>query len=181
MGREPVLADLGHVHQSALDHVPAERALGAAEHEDQRETRHQPAAHAAAHDEPDEGEEEHQPDQPAPDPVDVLPPEDAAELRDRHARVDLEILRRRAIEIEDALPVRIRERRQESHDRPPFDDGQPRARQAGDAADDDHGHHHGGADKEPDSDRAVGGLACGDMLGVCVHGKGARFARNLAP
>ena len=50
----------------------------------------------AAHGKPDERQQEHHADRAAEQPVEILPPEDALELRERHALVDLPVFGRRA-------------------------------------------------------------------------------------
>ncbi len=87
--------------------------------------------------------------------MDIFPPEDRPEFRQRHAGIDLEILRARPVELEGFRPRGRAERREETRDRAPIDDREPGFGQPGDAADNDHGEDHGGAHEQPVSDRAV--------------------------
>ena len=94
-----------------LDHVPAERALRAAE----QQQGDQPPAVAvrdrALPREPGQRQREGEADQPAEQPVHPFPEEDELEVGEVHAgrAVDLPIFRRLLVEIEGALPVGSRQ------------------------------------------------------------------------
>ena len=76
MGGEPVLADLDRAGEAAFDHVPAERALQAAEHEEAGERGASAARDAAAQQEIEERQGEDEADQPSPQAVEIFPEED---------------------------------------------------------------------------------------------------------
>jgi hypothetical protein len=108
-----------------------------------------------------EGQEDHQrqeedhPDQPPQQPVRPLPEEDEFELVQRHAGVDLGVLRNLPVFAERLHPVRLVQRRDRAHDRLPFRDRQARTRQARDPA-----HHHHQEDQrrrgeQPDGHGAI--------------------------
>ena len=63
------------------------------------------ARQPVAQPEPGQRQEEDQPDGPTEDAVPVLPPEDALELRQAHAGVDLLVLGRLLVLVEDLQPV----------------------------------------------------------------------------
>ncbi len=86
MGDEPVLADLDPVGEAAFDHVPAERALQEAEHEDAGERHQQMARHPPAQREIEERQGVGKADQPPPQAVDVFPEVDGFEVGEAHAR-----------------------------------------------------------------------------------------------
>ena len=77
MGDQPVLADLDPVGETALDHIPAERPLQEAEHQDARERQNQAPRQPAPHNEPDQRYGENHPDQPAQQSVRIFPEIDA--------------------------------------------------------------------------------------------------------
>jgi hypothetical protein len=89
-------------------------------------------------------------------PMEIFPPEDALELLQRHAVVDLLEFRCLLIFFKDFQPVRLGQGRQRADQRLPFDDRQAGMRQAGDAADHQRGENHRGANKKPDGDLAAG-------------------------
>ena len=72
-------------------------------------------------------------------------------------------------------PLRVRQRRDRTHDRLPLDDREAGVREAGHAAHDDHGEHEGAAAKQPRSHGALGGIG-GD-----VHGWSGREAAMIPP
>ena len=78
----------------------------------------------------------------------VFPPEDALELVERHAAIDLPVLGRRAgTSRTSAAHCASRQRRQRADDRLPLGDRQARVREPGDAADDDHREHQRAAQR----------------------------------
>ena len=107
--------------------------------------------------EPEERHEKDEPDRPAEQAMEVLPPEDALELGERHALVDQLVLGRLPVLVEHRLPVGLGERRDRADERLPLDDRQPGVGEAGDAPDDDHRRDRERADEEPGRDRAAGG------------------------
>src|SRR6185312_13294448 len=88
MRREPVLTHFDAMGEAAFDHEPAERALQSAEDEKQRQFRPQRPSDPAADQEPQERQQEHDPDQPAPEPMKIFPEIDALELCQGHAGMD---------------------------------------------------------------------------------------------
>ncbi len=157
-------AKLRHAHvvdQAALHHVPAHRALQSAEDEDAEELPRVTGRNLAARGEPDERREKHETDQTAEEPVDVLPPEDALELGDRHRVIGQLVLRRLLVLLERLLPICVGERRNRADDRLPLDDRQARSGQTRDTADDDHREHERATEEEPSRDRSRrGAFAC---------------------
>ena len=75
MCRQPVLADIDAVHQPRLDHLPAERPLGAAEQEQRQEPPPEPALDAAAQGKEQKGQKERGADEAAEKAVSPLPPD----------------------------------------------------------------------------------------------------------
>ena len=89
-----------------LHHVPAHRALQPAEQEDaRRASSRSRAGSGRATRNTDERHEEDDADQPPEQAVEVLPPEDALELLQRHAVVDEPVLGRLPVLVERLLPV----------------------------------------------------------------------------
>src|SRR5919204_3750773 len=111
MGGEPVLADIGAVDEPALHHVPAERALQAAEHEQPEQSRQEVAGDVARDQEDDERREESDADEAAEKAVRPFPPEDGLELLEAHAAFELGIFGDLLIGVESLLPVGLAERR----------------------------------------------------------------------
>ena len=124
MRREPVLADIGAVDEAALHHVPADRALKSAEHEQADQSGQQRARDIAREPEHDEGHEEGGADQPAEKAMRPFPPIDGLEVLQAHAALDLGIFRDLLIGLEGLAPVRLAERRDRADDRLPFGDGE---------------------------------------------------------
>ena len=150
-------AELRHarvVDEAALHHVPAERALQRAQHEDRGQRLRVPRGNAPAREKIEEGQQEHGTDQPPQQPVEIFPPEDALELGERHRVIDLAKLGRRLVLAERGLPVAGRQRRHRADDRLPFGDRQPGMREPRDAADDDDQEHQRATGDKPQRDRA---------------------------
>ena len=70
-------------------------------------------------------------------------------------RVHLEKLRCLLVEVEYALPLNIRERRQPTHQRTPVGHRKARTRQSCDAAKNNHRKHKSTANQKPDRDSAI--------------------------
>ncbi len=64
MSDEPVLADLGAVGETALDHIPSERSLAEAEQQNDGERKHQRARQLSPQQKPDKGHAIGDADQP---------------------------------------------------------------------------------------------------------------------
>ncbi len=105
MRGEPVLADIGTLDQPALHHVPADRALKSAEHEQADQPRQQRTRDIAGEPEHDEGHEEGDADQPAEKAMRPFPPIDGLELLEAHAALELGIFRDLPVGLEGLLPV----------------------------------------------------------------------------
>ena len=135
MGRQTVLADRHALGQAGRHHPPADGALQSAERQEPDQARLQPCFETAG--DPEEGKR--QGDEKAhparQHPVRPLPPEDAFELRQRHAFVDLLVLRDLPVLLELLLPFCLVERRYDAVDRLPLRDGQAGAGHARRAAD----------------------------------------------
>ena len=156
MEDEAILADRDLLAEAARHHEPAEEALQPAEQEQGGKMRRHPLGDAAADQEPEEGQGEDDADQPAEQTMGPFPPEDRLELGQAHAGIEGAVLRDRAVEVEDPLPLGLGERRQGAHERRPFHDREAGFGQAGDAADDYDGEDHQAAAEQPQGDGAVG-------------------------
>src|SRR5262245_31902952 len=84
--------------------------------------------------------------------MEVLPPEDALELRKRHRVVDELVLRGLLVLLEQRLPVAVGERRDGADEGLPLDDREAGMGKAGRASDDDHRGDCERADEEPHGD-----------------------------
>ena len=157
VGSEPVVADRGPVDQAAGDHVPAERALQAAEDEQRGQRRDQPARQAAAQQQSDEAGQEHDADQAAEQPVQIFQPEDRLEAADGQVGEDLPVLRRLPVEVEQPLPGGVAHRRQPAEQGPPFGHRQTGFGQPGQPAEHDHGEDHPGHQQKPAADGRMDG------------------------
>ena len=136
MGDQPVLADIGAHRQPALHHEPAERPLQPAQQEQADQTGPQRRADAVADRAAKTRRGEGNADQPAPQAMDVFPPEDALELVQRHVGLELLEFGDLLVEIELLLPGwPVVERRQHAADGLPLGDGKARFREPGDPAD----------------------------------------------
>ena len=156
MRREPVLADLRAVHEAALHHPPAKRALQAAQHEQNGELRHQCALDLLREGKPEERNEEGKADETAEQPVPPFPPIDLLELRQRHPLVERGVLGDLLVEVEFALPVGLAQRRERARHRLPFGDRKPRLGKPGQPADNHHHEDERGHAEQPDGDLAIG-------------------------
>ena len=85
MRRQPVLAHIDTGDEAALHHVPAERALQPAEHEQSEQPRQQCARYVAGEPEGEEGHKEGDADQAAEEAMSPFPPIDGLELIEAHA------------------------------------------------------------------------------------------------
>src|SRR4029079_1872232 len=124
MHRKAVLADVDPVDETALYHVPTDRALQTAKHKEARELGPKGTRNIAGPPEKQERQEEDGTDQPPKESMRPFPPIDGLEGRQIHRRVDLRIFRNLPVRIEGALPIGFRERRDGAHDRLPFGDGE---------------------------------------------------------
>jgi hypothetical protein len=156
VGGEAVGTDPGAVAHAAFDHNPTHESLRGAQGDHHQQTAGQAGADHPLSPEIQKGKQEHQPDEPGPGAVDVLPPENALELLQREISVLFVELGVAPVIVKGALPGLFTERRQGALDRLPGGHGKAGIGQARDAA---YGHlnqHHQNADPEPDSDRARG-------------------------
>jgi hypothetical protein len=150
MRGEAVLAHMRVVHQTALDHVPAEQALQPAQDEHGCQARNQRSPDAAADQEIQKREQKHHSDGASQETVRVFEPVNALEAVQVHARVDLLVLRGFSVEAECRIPLRLAERRHDAEDGVPLHHRQPRAGESGHAAEHHHGIDHGAADHQPE-------------------------------
>src|ERR1700734_1284774 len=97
MEGEAVLADLDAALKTARDHIPADAAFERAQGEDQRELGRERARDAAARPEIKERQGEGEADEPAQQPVEIFPEENALELGQGHAGMDRLVLRDRLV------------------------------------------------------------------------------------
>ena len=88
-------------------------------------------------------------------PMEILPPEDALEARERHVVVAQAEFGRQAVLGERLVPLRVVERRQRAHDGLPLDDRESGMREARHAAHHDHREHERAAGEQPGGDRRV--------------------------
>lgn len=161
--------------------------MQAAEDEDHDQPGHQPPLDASGEGEGDQGNEERDPDQPAPEPMRPFQPEQALESGEPHALVQKVVLRNGLVEREQLAPARLIERRQRAGQRRPFHDGQPGAGQSRHPAQNHHDQDHGADDEQPDRDETPAGPALGAaprqgrvVGGVERHGGSYRRARREA-
>ena len=155
MHHQPVRRHRGAVGREAGGHhEPAHAALSAAE----QEQPNQPAAHPAqrlscgkdpARPEPEQRHQERQADQPTPEPVQIFQPEDPLEALDTEPLVQQGILRDLLVQLEQPLPLRIRDRRQCATEGGPFHDGQSRSGQPCGATQQDHAQDHHADAEQP--------------------------------
>ena len=158
MRSEPILGDVGAVHEAGLDHPPPHEPLQSAHSEEPEQGQPEPDAHAATHEEPEHGEPEGEPDAPPEQAMHVLERENALELPERHADVEPLVLRVGAVLGEHLLPGGLAERRQDPHQRPPLNHRETRVSEAREAS---HKHHrcdHRANPQEPSSDGPAGPL-----------------------
>ena len=126
------------IDESALHHVPAQRALQPAEKKDGEEPRGDAGRNPAFGDEPQQRHQEHDSDRASEQAVDIFPAVDPLEPFQAHVRVDLTKLGRRLISGEGIVPIRVAHGRQRPDDGLPFGDRQPGVGQARHPAHDDH-------------------------------------------
>ncbi len=125
----------------------------AAQDKQQSETWAKPPLDPAGCPEPDQRDDEGQPDQPAPQPMDPFQPEDLLEAGEPEALVHQAVLRDLLIEMVQPLPFRVAHRWKRARERRPFHDGKAGAGQARDAAEDDHHQDHAGDAEQPGRDQ----------------------------
>jgi len=100
---------------------PLERA----KHEDDPQMEAESLADPPSDEEIEEGDEKHQTDQPAPQTVGVLEPEDEFEIVKRHAGIQHPVFRIALVIAEERLPFAVAERRHDAEEGFPFDHGKP--------------------------------------------------------
>src|SRR5215470_11752969 len=147
---QPILTDARIVHQPALDHVPADCALERAEQEYSAQARRKAAVDLSAEDEIKQRKQEHEADGPPQETMEILPPEDALELVERHAAIPLVILGRLLVLVEHLPPLRVAQRRNRTDDGLPFHDRQAGMGEARDSTYHHHCEHERAARKQPD-------------------------------
>jgi hypothetical protein len=125
VGREPVLADVGVIYQTTLDHVPAQQSLQSAHEEQRHQFGHQSRPHPALEGKVQHGQQEDHPDQPPQYPVQVLVHEDVLEAGEIHAAVDFLILGILFVFFESLQPGLLTQGRDDPHQRLPLDHGEP--------------------------------------------------------
>ncbi len=124
MRGEPVLADCSPFRQTGGYHPPADEALKTAERQDSEKRQPQTSLDPPCDPEEEERQGEDHADAAREQPVRPFPPEDGLELIDRHALVDLLILRNALVETEFLLPFLRGERRYDAVDGFPLGDRQ---------------------------------------------------------
>jgi hypothetical protein len=152
-------AELRHsriVDEPAFHHEPADGALQSTEQEDAGERPREAARNASTREEPQVRHEEHDADRAPEQPMEILPPEDALELRERHRVIDVAEFGRRLVLGERVVPVGRVERRQRADDRLPLGDRQAGMREPRHAAHDDHREHQQRAHEKPRDERSRG-------------------------
>ena len=157
MDGEPCRAHIGPVGEAALHHPPADQPLQRAERQQQSQAHTQPPVDPAPEPEPGERQDEEHAQQPPPEAVDILPPENRAEAVEVDGEIDLPELRRLPVEGENPLPLGLGQRRQPADQRAPFHHRQARPGEPRDAADRDHGGHGARHEDEPDGHGAARG------------------------
>ena len=121
---EPVVTHARAVHQTTAHHQPAHDPLQGAEPEQSECAPREWRREIPRAPEQDEGNEEHHPDQPCEQPVQVLPEEDDFEVGERHPPAELLIFGKQAVAIEDFGPLCLVQRWDRSDERLPVDDRQ---------------------------------------------------------
>ncbi len=137
MDGKAILADTGKLAQSRCNHPPADSTLKAAQRQKAKHPVFKTAVQASG--KPEEGkwncnQKTHEAREHAMRP---FPPEDGLECFERHALIDLLILRNLAVLIELFQPFGMVEWRNNTMDRFPFSDRQARACHARRATDHD--------------------------------------------
>ena len=150
MRGQPELRHARIVDQPALHHVPAQRALQAAEREDRDQRRRESGRQLPPQDKPGERQRKHRTDDAPEQPMRVFPPEYRLECVEAHSLVHLPVFGRCLVFDEGLVPLRRRKRRQRADDRLPFGNRQPRMGEPGHAADDDDREHQRTTDQQPD-------------------------------
>ena len=145
MGGEAVLRHIRAHGKSGRDHPPADETLEAAERQQSDQRQPQAPFHPAAQPEHQKRQAEDEADGARQQAVRPLPPEDRLERIERHALVQLRILRDALVELELFLPFRNRQRRDDPVDRLPLGDGQARIGQPRGAA-----HQHQTEERDDD-------------------------------
>jgi hypothetical protein len=122
VSRQPVLADIGALAEPAHHHVPAERALQPAQHEDAGQAREHAFRDRPEDQEHREWNEEGDADEPAQESVRPFPPVDHLEFRKAHAAIDDLIFGDLPVFLEGLMPIRLAERRDGAEQRLPLGD-----------------------------------------------------------
>src|SRR3990172_7635271 len=154
MSGEPVLAHARIVDEAAFHHIPTERALQSAEHENSTELPDVRAVKLSSQQEIQKRHQENKTDGATQQTMPVFPPENAFEILKAHAEVDLLVFGGLPVFLKCLLPCLLRERRQRADERLPFDDRQAGVREARDASHHDQREKYGAAQQKP----------CGDLL-----------------
>ena len=170
MRRQAIGTDFGAAFKARYDHQPADQPLHPAEHEQDSQTRPVARWNLPLPREPQQGQREHQPDDPAEQAVDPFPEEDELEPVQGHSGGgdDFAILGGRLVQIEGVVPVGLGKRRNRPRQRFPLGDAEPAFGQPGDPADNDHREHH-----QCDHEQEVGD--CGWAGGASRAGHRARL------
>ena len=174
------MADINPLRQAAGDHIPAHKALQAAQREQPQKRRQLRAADFLLREEDNKRNEKHQADNASKKAMPPLPPINEFELGQAHAEIDQLIFRDLLIFLELGQPISLRERRQRTAYRRPFGNRQAAIGQPREATDQHHQHHKTGNRKQPQGDLAVS--SAGRRYGVCAHGLyiGVSSAHRLA-
>ena len=177
VGGEAEVADGGAVNQSAGDHVPAHESLP-----DKEQSHHNINAEFLEWDDFLEKEIEHrnrieQTCQARDQAVDPLHVENELIFRERHAGVDLDVLRRELIFGEFLPPGLHTDGGHHAADGIPFDNGKPRAGQADKSSEDNEKGYHEAKNKQPFHDGVVFGF-WHDISPVLMRSHPARPANH---
>ncbi len=154
MNRQPILADIVPVDKTAFHHPPSDAPLRGTQKQQQGEMKFHPVRQLAPPQKPEKRHAVDQPDQTAPQTVNIFPPEDRLEFGERHTRILQAIFRRLLVEVEDAFPFSSGKWRERADQRPPFNHRQTRFRKAGNRAYQHHQRDHRHTGNEPDRQRA---------------------------
>ena len=159
MGSQAKLADPRIIHQTALDHVPAHRALQAAKNENTQQLGNQWSIDFSPKPEVEKWQEKDGTDESSQHTMPVLPEENALELVKFHLVIDFLILGRFLVFFEGFIPFALIQRRNDADDGLPLDDRQPGMGEPRNPANHKNGKHHGATDKQPE-----GNLSPGDAV-----------------
>jgi hypothetical protein len=146
---QPQLRHARIVDEAALHHGPAKRALQAAQRENAEQSRYERSLDSSAQRKPRERRQKCDANHPAEQPMEVFPPEDGLELRQRHSRIHLTVLWRCLVARERVVPIGLVQGRQRAHDRLPLRDREPGMGEPRHASHDDHGKDKRAAGEKP--------------------------------